>query len=389
MSDPLGPAPTEVPAPQTRPYRYGLLSAADVLPDEPRSARWQLTGVTYGSICGPGADVWFDRCVWPPTAPQQVVAVRVTFAKPIGQDALTATLTSRHPGYQGRPVTVTIGGTSRTLAAVGDTESVPVAASSTVAVSVAITGLGVMPSCTTGDDVDVPATAGTTTQVLECSVTPTGEVKHFTEGLAQVIGRPYTVYAGASCLLHSGRTDVELGLVAEQRLAAYEQVQVERRFQVTELTGAGVTVLPPPSGTAWNLCRAVGELEQLVALHSGGMGVLHAPRAVATPATAKAVAKPGTFAPGVAGVVRQLVTPLDNLWAFGAGYTNTSPAGVDAPPGQAWLYATGAVVVRRTVVTTAQAVAYERNARLVLSERSYVVTADCPAFAALVQIPEC
>lgn len=384
MTDPLGLAPTEVPAPQTRPYRYGLLSAADVLPDEDNRARWQLSGVTYGSICGPGADLWFDRCVWPPAAPESVVATRVTFVKPAGNDELVATLTFRHAEYAGLPVNVTIGATTVPLAAVGESETVPVAASSTVAVASAVAARSVMPACTTGDDVDVPATAGTVTLVLECSVTPTGSVKHFTEGLAQVIGRPYTVYAGASCLLHSGRTEDELALTAQQRLLAYEQAQVERQFQVHELAIPQTTVLPPPSGTAWNLCRAVGELEQLVALNSGGLGVLHAPRTVAAPAVAKAVAKAGA-----SGDARQMLSPLDNVWAFGAGYVNASPTGVAAPAGQAWIYATGSVIVRRTRVTTASSVAYERNARLVLSERSYVVTADCPVFAALVQIPEC
>lgn len=379
-------SPIEVARPALTPYRYGLLSAASVI-EEPETARWRLHGVVYGSICGDQAGVWLDHCLYPPV-PVPVQAYLVTLTKAAGGDVLTATLTARHAGYDDQTVFVNVGGDVKGLTTVGGTQTWDVTPSSNVDVFSSIGAQGIYPACSTPTvAVAVPATGAALAPpvTLECTATPTvGEdrLKTLERGLPQVQGIAFGVIDGITCFTISGRTEPELEAIARERLAVHEQFTVERIFWERELGGLGasaVTVLAPPSGSAWALASAVGALEQAIAEKSGAVGVIHAPRAVGAPADFR-------------GIVHQqgpqLVTALGNLWAFGAGYSNTSPAGVPAPAGQAWLYSTGPVTARRTPVQVLAALSHSTNERQVLAERDYVLTADCPAYAALVQLPE-
>lgn len=378
-------APVEVQRPPLRPYQYGLMSAASII-EEPETARWRLHGVIYGSICGDTAGVWLDRCLYPPV-PVPVQAYLVTLTKAAGGDVLTATLTARHAGYGTEPVSVSVGGEAKSLATVGATQTWNVAASTPVDVFSSIGEVGPYPECATPTEpVAIPATGVAMDPVeLECTVTPEvaeERLKTFERGLPQVQGVAFGVVDGISCFTLSGRTEQELMAIARERLAIHEQHTVERVFWERELGGLGpaaVTVLPPPSGTAWHLSQGVGALEDAIADQSGAVGIIHAPRAVATAADARGIVH--TQGP-------QLITALANVWAFGAGYSNNGPNGAAAPAGHAWLYSTGAVVIRRTPVQVMAALSHSTNERQVLAERDYVLTADCPAYAVLVQLPE-
>lgn len=377
--------PIEVERPPPSPYRYGLLSAASVI-EEPATARWRLHGVVYGSLCGGNAEVWLDYCTYPPV-PLPVQGYLVTLTKAAGGDVLTATLTARHAGYGTEPVSVDVDGVVKTLATVGATQTWAVTASAPVDVSSSIDEVGIYPECSTATEaVAVPATGVAMTPVeLECTVTPTvaeERLKTFERGLPVVQGTAFGVVDGITCFTLSGRSEQELQALARERLAIHEQLAVERVFWQRELGGLGapgVTVLPPPSGTAWPLSRGVGELERAIAGKSGAVGIVHAPRDLAAVADHLGIVhKQGP----------QLVTALENVWAFGAGYSNNGPNGAPAPAGQAWIYSTGNVVARRTPVQVDAVLDPSRNERIVRAERDYVLTADCPAYAVLVQLPE-
>lgn len=381
MTEPV--APLEVARPALSPYRYGLLSAASVIED-PATAPWRLNGVVYGSICGDTAGVWLDYCIYPPV-PVPVQAYLVTLTKAAGADVLTATLTARHAGYGTEPVSVTIGGETKALATVGATQTWNVTPSAPVDASASIDQVGPYPECGTATTpVAIPATGVAMAPVtLECTVTPEvpeERLKTFVRGLSTVPGTAFGVVDGISCFTLSGRREEELQAIARERLAMHEQQHVERVFWERELGGLEtVTVLPPPTGTAWPFSHGVGALEQGIANVSGAVGVIHAPRAVAAVADSRSVVhRQGA----------QLVTALSNVWAFGAGYSNNGPDGAPAPAGQAWLYSTGQVVVRRTPVQVDSVLSPSSNERVVRAERDYVITADCPAYAVLVQLPE-
>lgn len=379
-------SPIEVGRPPLTPYRYGLLSAASVI-EEPETAQWRLHGVIYGSICGPQAGVWLDHCLYPPV-PVPVQAFLVTLTKAAGTDVLTATLTARHAGYGDGAVSVTVAGDTKQLTTVGGTQTWAVTPSTTVDDVIATnTAVGIYPQCSSpATDVVIPATGVAMDPVtLSCTVTPTvGEqrLKTLERGLPQVQGVAFGVIDGITCFTLSGRTSEELRLIARERLAIHEQHTVERIFWERELGGLGlpaVTVIPPDTGTAWPFSQGIGKLEEAIADESGALGILHAPRYVASVADQRGIVH--TQGP-------QLITKLANVWAFGAGYSNTGPDNVPAPAGQAWIYATGTVVARRTPVQVLEALSHSTNERQVLAERDYVLTADCPAYAALVQLPE-
>jgi hypothetical protein len=184
---------------------------------------------------------------------------------------------------------------------------------------------------------------------------------------------PFTVYDGIQCA-PVGLVDVEAR--ARARLAGSEQRQAEAGFWTRQLAVAGTGTAPAVSGAA-GLIGAVGDLEAALAGQYAGVGVIHAPRWVAPYAAARQL------------IVRDgavLRTPLDTAWVFGSGYPNTGPAGTAPAAGHAWLYVTGAVVVRRSDVVipaTPATGALDRthNTVTVIAERTYAVTHDCVAYA--------
>lgn len=182
-----------------------------------------------------------------------------------------------------------------------------------------------------------------------------------------------TVYAGLVCKAF-GLGDLRAR--AERILALGEGSAVEGEFY-SELVAAAATVV----GTAaMRVKHGIGELERALSSVYPGVGVFHAPRSVAE--------KAGPRADGPV-----LRTVLGTAWAFGAGYGNVSPAGVAAPAGTAWIYSTGAVVVRRSAVLVApdEAHAFNRvtNESTFLASREYLVQVDpCARFAVNVSLED-
>lgn len=123
---------------------------------------------------------------------------------------------------------------------------------------------------------------------------------------------------------------------------------------------------------AVDIVEAIGLLEGELAECYGGVGVIHAPRAaLAHMAANHLIDRSGQTVRTWGG------TPI----AFGAGYPGTSPAGAAPATGEAWLYATGAISLRRgdITVTSSRVQGLDRsvNTLQLYAERTYVINWDC------------
>lgn len=368
MTTPNGlPMPVEVPAPGFERYAYGLLSAASVVPLS--DDRWEAHGIVYQTdACTGSAQIWNDPCLNPPDPPAAVTAFVVTLTKAAGTDTVVATLTSKHTGYGTTAVTVNVDGDVETLTTVGQTANFPVTASTTVDAFASNTANGVYPQCTSATvPVNVPATGDALTPVtLQCQVTPAAvdPTKDVMGGPVIVEGLPFLVFDGIRC---PGMTAEEARTRAEQRLAHNEQALVETQFHNTVLRDDTQTL-----ATGVALTRAIGLLEDYIAETFGGIGVIHVPREFGALVTSEdMVRRDGA----------RLRSPMDNVFAFGAGYPNVSPAGVAAAVNTGWIYATGPVVARRSEVQVRDSFDQRFNTRFAIAERSYVITAECPRAA--------
>lgn len=207
--------------------------------------------------------------------------------------------------------------------------------------------------------------------------------------LPLIEGTPFTVLLGINCKL-TGYTLDRFRDIVVNAFVACEQRRVEEIFWTgsmgngphladvaVEVVGGG-TVLEPLSITA-----GVAALESYLGSNYCGDGLIHAPRGL------------GAFAARsllLTGPQNRLKTPLGTPWVFGDGYAvNTGPDGVAAPPGVAWMYATGAVNIWRSEVYVNPdqlKYAFDRGSNDVelFAERNYVITYECAAAAVPVSI---
>jgi hypothetical protein len=194
---------------------------------------------------------------------------------------------------------------------------------------------------------------------------------------------PITVYAGAECSA-LGWSYAEARAHAEASLALGEQAAIEAGFW-TDRLAATATDLTPAGGPV-SIAQGVAALEGALAESYGGRGVLH------VPAGAAALL-------GCCNIVHEdpmtgtLRTLAGNCVVIGAGYSamNTGPGNIPAPPGTAWLYITGPLVIRRgpaeTLPDQNSSVNTRTNDRRVLVERTVVVATTCVVSA--IQVVTC
>jgi hypothetical protein len=205
------------------------------------------------------------------------------------------------------------------------------------------------------------------------------------EGVALVTGSPFVVYAGFNCHL-VGRSEADVQARAAQALALGEQRAVEQAYWTGE--AGNYPLLADPAavvlgGGAVSPIAALGALEGYLGSNYGGIGVIHTPRAVVAWLSREGVLSRDRD---------RLVTDLGTWVAAGGGYAvNTGPDGTPAAAGTAWMYATGAVVVRRSPVwlnpdSVAQALDRTSNLVHLLAERTYVITHECILAAVLTTI---
>lgn len=211
------------------------------------------------------------------------------------------------------------------------------------------------------------------------------------DGVPLVEGDPFTIYDGYLCRLPGRADPQELINRATQALILGEQRAVEEAFWTGNLgndphladpSAVVVNVTPTPAD-ALTVVAGVAALENYLGENYSGVGVLHSPRGVAT-----LLSRDGVITATRTGLRTVLGTGL----AAGGGYVvNTGPDGTPAPDGYAWIYATGAVVIRSGEVivnpdTIAAAFNRATNEVHILAERQYVITRECVLAAALVTI---
>lgn len=187
---------------------------------------------------------------------------------------------------------------------------------------------------------------------------------------------PVTLYAGAECsALGWSYEEARAHVLATLELG--EQRALEEAFQRYTL-GPQAVDLTPEEGPV-DLAQGVAVLEGCLAEEYGGQGVLHVPTGVAALLGCCNIARED------GGVLRTLA---GNCVVIGAGYSraNAGPGGEPAGPGEAWLYISGPVVVRRGPVDVVPdqagaSVDTRFNTRRVLAERTYVPATTCAVCA--------
>lgn len=146
---------------------------------------------------------------------------------------------------------------------------------------------------------------------------------------------------------------------------------------VEEQTAAEVLVTGGP-------VEALARVEEALGDCYGNEGVIHVPPSVLTWFQRyRLVERDGP----------RLRSPSGHLIAAGAGYPGTGPDGSDPPSGTRWIYATGAIVLRRgpvNLIPTSVESALDRSKNDIgyIAERTYVVGWDCCHFAANVCIEQ-
>lgn len=188
---------------------------------------------------------------------------------------------------------------------------------------------------------------------------------------------PITVYKGITCSTF-GMTFEEGQRFALEQLALGEQNSLEAWFMERWLCPTAVD-LTPIAG-ALSIPQGVGALEGWLATNYGGKGVIHAPAGAAALLSSERVVN----------VDGDPVTRMGNCVVLGAGYAaNLGGVGcVVAPSGEAWLYITPPVRVRRdtpglVLENEGQSVRYVTNDRFALAESTFVIEVACEAAAAV------
>lgn len=208
---------------------------------------------------------------------------------------------------------------------------------------------------------------------------------------------PFTVYAKFDCS--------PVGIANAQKIATdalnrSESWQVERIFATglvdgkmiafphlaatTEVDDAqgimlqsGATIV---TGAPVDIATGLGLLEAQLANCYNGVGVIHVPIVALPTLDAWGLVK------GTSGVLKTL---NGNLVAVGAGYPGTSPSGAAATAGTTWLYATGAIMMRRgdiKIAPSRDSIDRRNNTVEMIAERTYVLGWDCCHAAVQVDI---
>lgn len=233
-----------------------------------------------------------------------------------------------------------------------------------------------------------------------CAVTGTATLNP-TDGWGQRGATPITAFTMPVCSPIGRDDDYESRVVAV--LTSGEARAIEREFWTgaqgtlphlaanTAVTGTGfdtsvvmqtaVTQVAPVTGSV-DIIEGVALLEQALAECYGNEGVIHVPQiALAHLKSEDLIDVDGT----------RLRSPAGHLVAAGAGYPGTGPTGT-SPGGTGiwWLYATGAITVRRSAIEVTssfrQAVNTAKNDIYLVAERTYVISWDCCHFGVPVRM---
>lgn len=198
-----------------------------------------------------------------------------------------------------------------------------------------------------------------------------------------VVGCPFHLYAALSCKT----TTLEAMTAGVAEVFNYgEQQALETQVWNRVLAQSSATILNVSSlpADAFSVVQAFAALETAFSNCYGARGVLHAYRGFAAFAfDNRQIELAGDH------FESRLGTPI----AFYGGSPNSSPAGVAAPAGYAWVYITTDITVRRFTpeilpTDTGLRLQYNplTNEPFVVAERTYVPSIECCAFAVLVNL---
>lgn len=201
---------------------------------------------------------------------------------------------------------------------------------------------------------------------------------------------PITVYAGVTCSTF-GLSYEEGQQRALEQLRLGEQRALEEFFMTRVLCGYATGNDLTPAAGALSVPAGIGALEGWLATNYGGQGVLHVP--------AGAAALLGHHRVLDFDGRRALRTLAGNCVVIGAGYAaNVGPADPGpgcavAPSGEAWLYITPPVRVRRdtaslTTRDEGRSINTSTNDRYALAETTFVPETAC-CIAAAVRVTIC
>lgn len=194
-----------------------------------------------------------------------------------------------------------------------------------------------------------------------------------------ISGDPFAVYKGVQCN-YLGDDDTEW---ARRGLELSEHIAVEQGVMAGVLQGA--TDITPTPGTPVSVRVGIAMLEGYAAANYGPLPTLHMTR---TAASLGLASESLHYIEG-----HTILTKQGAFVANGGGYEiNLSPAGVEADPGETWMYVTGAVTVVRTPVVVNRVIpgtganGGHLNNQYALAERMVAVTVECIKAAILVEV---
>lgn len=201
-----------------------------------------------------------------------------------------------------------------------------------------------------------------------------------TGGDAFIQGCMFTLYSALSC------KTTNLEAMAAEVLAVFEadeQRAVENSVWTRVLATPAATALNGV-GTEFTIVGGIAALESAMAECYGGRATFHMDRGVAAYG-----ARDHQFHTEGSAKFSELGSSV----AFYGGSPNTSPAGVPAAAGFAWMYATSTLTLRRFPIDVLpndvnQRIQYDplTNEPFVLAERTYVPSVECCVFAVLVEL---
>ena len=345
----------QIAAPARVPYRYGLLSVAQIT--EYTGSLRIPTDYTFDTVACNTGTVWDPEC-----APE----FTVTFTRTENPDEVSVTAT---PGAGNDYEYNLNGGAFVTLTA---TITSVLAAPVTVVVR---ESAGLQRSVTR-TDVSFDSPEGT--QYVFQSEQTANEPKTLTEGIGNSTASPFVVIGGVNCMLAAG---YDWEALAEEAFTSVEQRLVEQRFWEAQLATSTPTL--PVGATPQSVVDGVAVLEEFLRDNTGYEGALHTSSYLGAHVAAADVV---TETASDTRKYTELHTPV----AFGGGYPRTGPTGQGVPSAsQAWMFATGAVVVARGELLIPGAGIADRadlvlNQEYVIVERTYAVLSDCPTAAVLV-----
>lgn len=348
----------QVNAPVRVPYRYGLLGTfASEIVEHPGGALRIYSNYQFDSVACTTGMIWDPTCAPPFT---------VTFTRTAVENQFAVTVS---PGVVGDYEYNVNGGAFVALTAtILITEAPPV--------TVIVREVGGLQREVTRVDVNPDAAEGI--QFVFTSAQTANDPKEIGP-ISNQTAEPFVVIGGVQCTLIA-TPDIEQK--ARDALATVEQRLVEEHFWTVQLANAGPAL--PAGGAAVPLTTGVAALEAHLRDNTGWVGALHSDAYVAPFAAENDLISelnPET--------VKR--TSLWTPWVFGGGYDRTGPVGQAAPAAdQAWIYATGSVVIHRGDVFVPGGVKggfdVTTNQDFVIAERTYVVIPDCPTAAVLVDL---